>query len=74
MTHPTANITGFISLKMHPYVTVQDYCAVTCPKTKLKALLKYNDEVYSTERRLSILELARQAKIPNRGSHLQIRS
>ena len=45
MTHPTAHITGFISLKIHPYVTVQDYCVITCPKTKLKALLKYNDEV-----------------------------
>jgi hypothetical protein len=45
MNHPNANITGFISLKMHPYVTVQDYCVITCPKTKLKALLKYNDEV-----------------------------
>jgi hypothetical protein len=45
MSHPTANITGFISLKVHPYVTVQDYCAITCPKTKIKALLKYHDEV-----------------------------
>jgi oxysterol-binding protein-related protein 9/10/11 len=45
MSHPTANITGFISLKVHPYVTVQDYCVITCPKTKIKALLKYHDEV-----------------------------
>jgi hypothetical protein len=45
LTHPTANITGFISLKVHPYVTVQDYCVILCPKTKIKALLRYNDEV-----------------------------
>ena len=45
LTHPCANITGFISLKIHPYVTVQDYCVITCPKTKLKALLKYREEV-----------------------------
>ena len=45
LTHPSANVTGFISLKVHPYVTVQDQCVVTCPKTKLKALLKYTEEV-----------------------------
>lgn len=48
LTHPTANVTGFVSLKMHPYVTVQDYCVVRCPKTRTKALLKYNDEVISS--------------------------
>lgn len=47
LTHPTANVTGFVSLKMHPYVTVQDYCVVRCPKTKTKALLRYVDEVLS---------------------------
>jgi len=47
LTHPTANVTGFVSLKMHPYVTVQDYCIIRCPKTRMKALLKYNDEVIS---------------------------
>lgn len=45
LTHPTAHITGFISLKFHPYVTVSDNTVVTCPKTKLKAILKYCDEV-----------------------------
>jgi hypothetical protein len=45
LTHPSANVTGFISLKLHPYVTVQDYCVITCPKTKVKALLRYVDEV-----------------------------
>lgn len=45
LTHPSANVTGFISLKIHPYVTVQDYCVITCPKTKVKALLRYVDEV-----------------------------
>lgn len=45
LTHPTAIVTGLISLKMHPYVTVQDYCIIRCPKTRTKALLKYNDEV-----------------------------
>jgi len=45
LTHPSANVTGFISLKVHPYVTVQDYCVITCPKTKVKALLRYIDEV-----------------------------
>jgi len=47
LTHPTATVTGFVSLKMHPYVTVQDYCIIRCPKTRTKALLKYNDEVIS---------------------------
>lgn len=45
MTHPCANITGFISLKMHPYVTIQDYSVITCPKSRIKALLRYIDEV-----------------------------
>jgi hypothetical protein len=49
LTHPSANVTGFISLKMHPYVTVQDYCVVTCPKTKVKALLRYVSEVHSDQ-------------------------
>jgi len=47
LTHPCAHVTGFISLKFHPYVTVSDACYITCPKTKLKAILKYSDEVIS---------------------------
>jgi hypothetical protein len=45
LTHPCAHVTGFISLKFHPYVTVSDNSVITCPKTKLKAILKYADEV-----------------------------
>ena len=44
LTHPCAHVTGFISLKFHPYVTVSDACSITCPKTRLKAILKYSDE------------------------------
>jgi hypothetical protein len=52
LTHPSANVTGFISLRVHPYVTVQDYCVVTCPKTRLKALLRYVGEVKTNPVRL----------------------
>jgi hypothetical protein len=48
LTHPCAHVTGFISLKFHPYVTVSDDSVITCPKTKLKAILKYVDEVLRT--------------------------
>jgi len=65
MIHPTANITGFISLTMHPYATVQDYCVITCPKTKLKALLKYHDEVLPAQTMQYNIVLARKTEIPN---------
>lgn len=66
MAHPTANITGFISLKVHPYVTVQDYCVITCPKTKVKALLKYHDEV-----RLLVSRINRRVGLVKRDSRLR---
>jgi len=44
MTHPVGSITGFISLK-YPYLVVQDYAYITCSKSKIKAILKYNEEV-----------------------------
>ena len=44
LKHPTANLTGFISFKMHPYITVQDSAYIRCPQTKLKAIINYLDE------------------------------
>jgi oxysterol-binding protein-related protein 9/10/11 len=63
LTHPSAHISGFISLKFHPYVTVSDGSYITCPKTKLKAILKYCEEVkfYPFELRSDGVELVLKA-------------
>ena len=44
LKHPIANLTGFFSFKMHPYITVQDSAYIRCPQTKLKAIINYLDE------------------------------
>jgi hypothetical protein len=43
MTHPVASIHGW--LKGSLYIAVGEACIVTCPKTKLKAILEYKEEV-----------------------------
>ncbi|CAG8791952.1 24117_t:CDS:2, partial [Dentiscutata erythropus] len=42
LTHPVASVQGW--LKASLYITVGESCIVTCPKTKLKAILEYKDE------------------------------
>ena len=42
LTHPDANLGGFLRGSLS--VTVADICFVTCPKTRLKAILHYLDE------------------------------
>ena len=42
MTHPFAQLGGFLRGSL--YVTVADPCYITCPKTKLKAILHYMEE------------------------------
>ena len=42
MTHPFAHLGGFLRGSL--YVTVADVCYITCPKTRLKAMLHYLDE------------------------------
>ena len=43
LTHPVAAIHGW--LKGSLYIVVGEACIVTCPKTKLKAILEYKEEV-----------------------------
>lgn len=43
LTHPWASVNGW--LKANLYVTVSEHCIITCPKTGLKAILEYKDEV-----------------------------
>ncbi|CAG8700230.1 12445_t:CDS:2, partial [Racocetra persica] len=42
LTHPVASIQGW--LKASLYIVVGESCIVTCPKTKLKAILEYKEE------------------------------
>lgn len=42
-THPVALIQGW--LKASLYIAVGESCIVTCPKTKLKTILEYKEEV-----------------------------
>ncbi|CAG8735874.1 45444_t:CDS:2 [Gigaspora margarita] len=42
LSHPVASVQGW--LKASLYITVGECCIVTCPKTKLKAILEYKDE------------------------------
>lgn len=42
LTHPAAHLGGFLRGALN--VTVGDMCYVTCPETKLKAILHYYDE------------------------------
>nr|AAW69321.1 oxysterol binding protein-like protein [Pyricularia grisea] len=42
LTHPAAHLGGFLRGGLN--VTVGDMCFITCPKTKLKAILRYYDE------------------------------
>ncbi|CAG8716385.1 17179_t:CDS:2, partial [Dentiscutata heterogama] len=42
LTHPVASVQGW--LKASLYITVSESCIVTCPKTKLKAILEYKEE------------------------------
>ncbi|KAK5081755.1 hypothetical protein LTR05_007891 [Lithohypha guttulata] len=44
MTHPDSQLNGFLRGNM--YISVSDVVAITCPKTKLKALLHYVEESY----------------------------
>ncbi|CAG8458882.1 11804_t:CDS:2 [Funneliformis mosseae] len=44
LTHPVASVQGW--LKASLYVVVSESCIVTCPKTKLKAILEYKEEVW----------------------------
>ena len=43
LSHPVASIQGW--LKASLYISVSENCIVTCPKTKLKAILEYKEEV-----------------------------
>ena len=43
LTHPCASISGF--LKANLYITVSEQTIITCPKTMMKAILEYKDEV-----------------------------
>lgn len=45
MTHPVATIQGW--LKASLYIVVGECCIVTCPKSKLKAILEYKEEVFN---------------------------
>ena len=42
MTHPAANLGGLLRGSLG--ISVADVCSITCPKTKIKALLHYLDE------------------------------
>ncbi|ORX92753.1 hypothetical protein K493DRAFT_316390 [Basidiobolus meristosporus CBS 931.73] len=42
LTHPTASIQGW--LKGSLYITVSEYCTITCPKSGLKAVIEYKEE------------------------------
>ncbi|RHZ83050.1 hypothetical protein Glove_99g130 [Diversispora epigaea] len=42
ITHPTALVQGW--LKASLYIVLGECCIMTCPKTKLKAILEYKDE------------------------------
>lgn len=42
LTHPWASVNGW--LKASLYATISDHCYMTCPKTKLKAIVEYKDE------------------------------
>ena len=42
MTHPFAQLGGFLRGTLS--ITVADVCYITCPKTRLKAILHYLDE------------------------------
>ena len=44
MTHPDSQLNGF--LRGNLYISVADVVVITCPKTKLKALLHYVEESY----------------------------
>lgn len=44
LTHPVASVQGW--LKASLYIVVSESCIVTCPKTKLKAILEYKEEVW----------------------------
>ncbi|KAK5329085.1 hypothetical protein LTR70_000921 [Exophiala xenobiotica] len=44
MTHPESQLNGF--LRGNLYISVADVVHITCPKTKLKALLNYVEESY----------------------------
>jgi hypothetical protein len=44
LTHPSAYVNGW--LKFSLYVTVGEYCYITCPKSKLAAVLEYKDEPF----------------------------
>ncbi|RUS20363.1 hypothetical protein BC938DRAFT_475575, partial [Jimgerdemannia flammicorona] len=43
LTHPWASVNGW--LKANLYLTMSEHCVITCPKTGLKAILEYKDEV-----------------------------
>ncbi|KAI9286493.1 oxysterol-binding protein [Umbelopsis sp. AD052] len=42
LTHPWASVNGW--LKASLYATISDNCYMTCPKSKLKAIVEYKDE------------------------------
>ncbi|CAG8458038.1 6815_t:CDS:2 [Diversispora eburnea] len=42
ITHPTASLQGW--LKASLYIVLGESCIMTCPKTKLKAILEYKEE------------------------------
>nr|CAG8447304.1 130_t:CDS:2 [Entrophospora candida] len=42
LTHPVASVQGW--LKASLYIVVGESCIITCPKTKLKAILEYKEE------------------------------
>ncbi|CAG8473733.1 7825_t:CDS:2 [Cetraspora pellucida] len=44
LTHPVASVQGW--LKASLYIVVGESCIVTCPKTKLKAILEYKEEIF----------------------------
>lgn len=48
-THPTASIAGI--LKGDLYITVSDETVISCPRTKLKAVLTYKEEVRLNQHR-----------------------
>ncbi|CAG8654756.1 6888_t:CDS:2, partial [Paraglomus occultum] len=52
MTHPVAAIQGW--LKGSLYIVVGEACIVTCPKTKLKAILEYKEERWLGKPRFAI--------------------
>lgn len=50
LTHPAAYLSGL--LKGSLYISVSDTCNVTCAKTKLKAILQYEETGWTTRRNL----------------------